>query len=52
MHISLVHGFLPLLLVGLPLASVLYLIRFRRGTWKRQLMIGGPVTVVVMAASR
>lgn len=49
MNISLVHGFLPLLLVGLTLASVLYLFRFRGGTWRRQLLIGVPVTVAVMA---
>ncbi len=46
--ISLVHGFLPPLVIALAVASLLLLLRRRDGVWKRQLLIGVPVSAAVV----
>jgi S-formylglutathione hydrolase FrmB len=48
--LSLVHGVLPVLIVVLAIGSLLLLLGRRDGVWKRQLLIGVPVTVALLAA--
>jgi S-formylglutathione hydrolase FrmB len=49
--ISLVHGFLPPVLVVLALASLVLLLQRRSGVWKRQLLIGLPVTAAIVGVA-